>query len=322
MDRETRRRPRVRRSVIRMFVVVGFVIVCAAIGILASRGLLARNGGDVPLANNPLAAQSSRLRSSQAILIRLHDHAVLMDKRSEERVYPASLTKIMTAIVAIENLPDLQEEIELPDSIFGDLYRAEASMAGFWPAEKVQAIDLLYGSMLPSGAECTIGLANQIAGSELNFVQMMNEKAAKLGMSATHFSNATGLHDRHHYTSVKDLAALLSYALQNETFRAIFTSARHVTPPTNLHPHGVTLPSTLFSKLRESGAADGEILGGKTGYTEQAGLCLASLASVSGQDYILVTVGAKGDLRTVQYNITDALAVYRTLRGQASGFSA
>ncbi len=254
-----------------------------------------------------------KLNSSNAILVRLKDHAILMQKNSEEKIYPASLTKMMTAIVAIENLHDLKGEIKLTNSMFKGLYEVGASMAGFQPGEQVRAIDLLYGIMLPSGAECCIGLANKIAGSEKNFVKMMNQKAVDIGLENTHFENTTGLHDDNHYTTVKDLAVLLSYALKNDTFQEIFTSPRHSTPPTNKHIDGITFNSTMFEKLNDNNITGGEIVGGKTGFTSEAGLCLASLAKVNKQEYILVTVGAKGDSYSEQFNITDALAVYSSI---------
>ena len=193
----------------------------------------------------------AKLKSPNAILIRLKDHTILMQKNSDEKIYPASLTKMMTAIVAIEKLPDLKEEIKLTNSTFQGLFQADASMAGFQPGEQVKAIDLLYGVMLPSGAECCIGLADQIAGSEQNFVKIMNQKAADLGMDNTHFENTTGLHDENHYTTVKDLSILLRHALQNDTFREIFTSSRHSTQPTNKHPGGITFYS-IVSCLKTS----------------------------------------------------------------------
>jgi len=263
---------------------------------------------------DPSASISSdNLSSPNAILIRLKDHTILMQKNSEEKIYPASLTKMMTAIVAIENLPDLKGEIKLTSSTFQGLYGADASMAGFQPGERVAAIDLLYGALLPSGAECCIGLADQIAGSEQDFVKIMNQKAVDLGMDNTHFENTTGLHNENHYTTVKDLAVLLSYALQNDTFREIFTSSRHSIPPTNKHSGGITFYSTMFEELNNQNIIDGEILGGKTGYTDEAGLCLASLAKKGKQEYILVTAGAKGDNHSEQYNITDAVAVYSSI---------
>jgi D-alanyl-D-alanine carboxypeptidase (penicillin-binding protein 5/6) len=254
-----------------------------------------------------------KLKSPNAILIRLKDQTTLMQKNSEEKIYPASLTKMMTAIVAIENLHNLKEKIKLTNSTFQGLYGADASMAGFQPGEQVTAMDLLYGALLPSGAECCIGLVDQIAGSEQNFVKMMNQKAAELGMKNTHFENATGLQNENHYTTVKDLAILLSYALQNDTFREIFTSSRHFTKPTNIHPGGITFYSTMFEELKNQNITGGEILGGKTGYTDEAGLCLASLAKVGKQEYILISAGAKGDHNSEQYNITDALAVYNSI---------
>lgn len=255
-----------------------------------------------------------KLNSPNAILIRLKDHTILMQKNSEEKIYPASLTKMMTAIVVIENLPNLKGKIKLTNSTFQGLYGADASMAGFQPGEQVRAIDLLYGVMLPSGAECCIGLADQIAGSEQNFIKLMNQKAADLGMQNTHFENSTGLHNENHYTTVKDLAILLSYALQNDTFREIFTSPHHATRPTNRHPRGITFYSTMFEDLNNQNIIGGEILGGKTGYTNEAGLCLASLAKVGKQEYIMISAGAKGDHHSEQYNITDALAVYNSIR--------
>ncbi|HYE68928.1 MAG TPA: hypothetical protein VEA58_09975, partial [Anaerovoracaceae bacterium] len=105
----------------------------------------------------------------------------------------------------------------------------------------------------------------------------------------------------------------LSYALQNDTFREIFTSSRHSTPPTNKHPGGITFYSTMFEELNNQNIIDGKILGGKTGYTDEAGLCLASLAKVGKQEYILISAGAKGDHHSEQHNITDALAVYNSI---------
>lgn len=260
---------------------------------------------------NPVV--TDKLHSPNAILICLDDHTILMQKKGDQKIYPASLTKIMTETIAIENLPDLQKKITLPAPMFQELYKANASMAGFVPNEKVKAADLLYGVMLPSGAECCIGLADHIAGSEQGFVEKMNQKAEQLGMKNTHFTNCTGLHDKNHYTTVKDLSVLLCYALQNETFRDVFTSSRYSTSPTNKHPEGVTFQSTMFKSIENPVIGGGKILGGKTGFTDEAGLCLASLAESNHKKYVLVTAGAKGDHQSEQYNIDDAYEVYNDL---------
>jgi D-alanyl-D-alanine carboxypeptidase (penicillin-binding protein 5/6) len=270
----------------------------------------------IPMSIEPdftVSISPEKLNSSNAILIRLIDNAILMQKNSGEKIYPASLTKMMTAIVAIENLPDLNKKIMLTKSMFEGLYEANASMAGFQPGEQVRAIDLLYGIMLPSGAECCIALADHIAGSEQSFVKLMNQKAEDLGMKNTHFVNTSGLHNENHYTTVKDLAILLSYTLQNDIFREIFTTLRYSTASTNKHSGGITFYSTMYERLGAQNIIDGEFLGGKTGYTDEAGLCLASLAKVDEQEYILITAGAKGDHDSEQYNISDALAVYNSI---------
>ena len=260
------------------------------------------------------AIRADSIRSPYAILVRTSDHAVLVQKESDAKIYPASLTKIMTAIIAIENLPDLQQKIDLSPTMFQPLYQADASLAGFKPGEKVRALDLLYGALLPSGAECSIGLADAVSGSERSFAEKMNQKAQSLGMQHTHFTNATGLQNPDHYTTVRDLSVLLEYALQNKVFRSIFTSSRHSAPPTNKHPDGITFKSTLSRVLPDAALPNGQILGGKTGFTDDAGLCLASLARVGRQEYILVTAGAKGDHKTEQYDIDDAREVYAKLK--------
>lgn len=254
------------------------------------------------------------LYSRNAVLVRLADQRVLFEKNSDEEIYPASLTKIMTVVIAIENLTDLNQSIRLSKEMFETLYAENASLAGFLPGETVPAIDLLYGALLPSGAECCIGLAEDICGSEAGYVELMNEKAKALGMEDTHFTNTTGLHSSDHYTTVRDLALLLEYSLENDTFRDIFTSQRHYTAPTDLHPGGITLCSTLFQSMDSSGISDSLILGGKTGYTSKAGLCLASLAKIDEEEYILITAAAEGNHYTEQFNIMDALYVYSSLR--------
>lgn len=251
--------------------------------------------------------------SPNLILMRLSDQAILMEEGIEEKIYPASLTKMMTALVAIEQMPDLEERVLLPASLFEPLREENASVAGFMEDERVRAKDLLYGVLLPSGAECCVGLAQHIAGDEEAFVALMNQKAAELGMKNTHFTNTTGLHDPNHYTTVKDLALLLEYALRNETFRDAFTTERYSTAATNKHPDGITFYSTMFQGLEAVELRNGEFLGGKTGFTDEAGLCLASLAKLEDDEYILITVGAEGNHQTEPYHLEDAVTVYNSL---------
>ena len=254
------------------------------------------------------------INSSYAVLMQADSGKVVGDINGETQMYPASMTKIMTAIVAIENLKDLNQEITLTNEMVADLYAQDATQAGFQPGETVQAIDLLYGVMLPSGAECCIALADTIAGSETGFVELMNQKAEKLGLENTHFCNTTGLHADDHYSSAKDIADLLRYALKNRTFREIIESPYHSTPGTNVHPDGITFYSTMFKNLSDTEVIDGQIMGGKTGFTSEAGCCLASFAEIDDIEYILVTAGA---YQAGTPHIDDAVKLYNRL-GEAS----
>lgn len=170
--------------------------------------------------------------SRHAILLDAQSGQVLAQKRADERTAPASLTKMMTILLAIETEPDLDKQVTLPEDIFPALQTEKASMAGFAPGETVTVRDLLYGAMLPSGAECCETLARLVSGSEDNFAALMNQKAAELGMKNTHFTNPTGLTDTEHYSSAADMAKLLQAALHNATFRTILL--RNTTPPQRL----------------------------------------------------------------------------------------
>ena len=256
-----------------------------------------------------------QLYSPCAVLADLETGKTLAEHNSREKIYPASLTKIMTAILAIENTEDLNGTITLPSGFFEKLYVEDASMAGFEPGEEVLLKDLLYGILLPSGAECCLAFAENISGSEEAFTELMNQKAKALGMENTHFCNSTGLHNPNHYSTVEDILILLQYALKNQVFRAAFTSQSYSTAPSEQHPQGFTFYSTMFKYLDSAEVAGGEILGGKTGYTEEAGLCLASLADINGMEYILVTAKAAVGTHAAaeNYHILDAISVYNQL---------
>ncbi|MFD2702946.1 D-alanyl-D-alanine carboxypeptidase family protein [Paenibacillus shunpengii] len=267
------------------------------------------------------------LYSSNAKLVRLADNEALLSVNSEEKIYPASLTKIMTAILAIESLSNLEETVQLRAEIFPPLVSEGAAMAGFLPHEDVKAIDLLYGILLPSGAEASVALAQFVSSSEETsgaleqfvssseeqFVAQMNKKAAELGMRNTHFTNPTGLHDEEHYSTIDDLTILLKYALHNKQFKEIFTTTRYSTSASSLHPDGITIYSTLADQSDQMKLANGEIKGGKTGYTERAGLCLATYAVISGEEYILITAGADGNAHSEPHHLQDAIQIYNLI---------
>jgi D-alanyl-D-alanine carboxypeptidase (penicillin-binding protein 5/6) len=258
---------------------------------------------------NPEFSNAS-LHSSSALLANFDTGRVILTKNAWLRVYPASLTKIMTALLAIERLPELPERLKVDEDIFPALYAANSSMAGFLPGEDVDAMDLVYGALLQSGGECGVALARAVAGSEEAFADMMNARAKELGMNDTHFANATGLHDAEHYSTARDLSRLLFSALGNETFREVFTTAERTTAPTSHRPEGVYLENSTFSGSGPRDFDGGRIIGGKTGYTSQAGRCLASLAEKNGSLYIFVSLGNGVESSDSPYNFEDAINAY------------
>lgn len=255
----------------------------------------------------------SSLYSANAILLDVKTGKILAEKSSTDKIYPASLTKIMTVLVGAENMKDLQKEVTIPSEIQGALIENHASVAGFEMGEKVKAEDLLYGAILSSGADCCMTMAREVAGSEEEYLKLMNKKAEELGLKNTHFADVSGFHHEDNYSTVEDLAELLRGALENEEFYKVFTTNTYTTAATKEHPKGIELKSTLYKNLDTMEVTGGKILGGKTGYTEAAGLCLASLAQINGREYVLVTAKADGNLFTEGFHVKDAVNVYEQI---------
>jgi len=253
------------------------------------------------------------LLSKNVLLMEAGTQKILLDKQGQERIYPASMSKIMTVLAALEVIDDLNQTVCVGKDIFPALYAADATTVGFLPDEEVKVLDLLYGAMLPSGADASMMLALHAGGSEREFISLMNWIAKDIGMNDTLFANTTGLHNDSHYTTAKDLALLLDYALKNPVFRTVFTASEYEVAGTNKHPEGLTMSSSLFKRLHDPQIDGGTILGGKTGYTREAGLCMASLAEKAGAEFILITAGAAGNYQSEPAYIYDALTVYEGL---------
>ncbi len=259
---------------------------------------------------NNVKAEEITIYSEYYLLIDRENGEVIFEQGSDELIYPASMTKMMTLLVGIENIEDYSEEVVLDYDIFAGLYEANASMAGYGLNEVVTLEDTLYGLFLPSGAEATRAIAFEVAGSESAFVDLMNEKAVELGMFNTHFENTTGLHDDEHVTTLQDMAILLEYALNNEMFYEVFSTRYYTSYSGSYHQSGLSWQSSMFKNIESIGWGEldeSAIIGGKTGYTNPAGLCLASIASYDGRDYMLIS--AKAPING-PYHAVDALNVY------------
>ncbi len=254
-------------------------------------------------------ALGAEIGSSNAILIDLSEHTVLASKLSSEKIYPASMTKVMTLLVAVENMESLTQTATVTKATVNYCYNEGASIAGFSANETVTVRDLLYGTILPSGADATMTLAECISGSEQAFVSLMNEKARELGLTGTRFVNTSGLHDPNHYSTVHDIALILKAALENEICYKVLTASSYITSYTSQHPNGLPLHSIVHTRVSSVIISGVTVMGGKTGFTPEAGQCLATFAIANdGKEYIFVSANAPD--RTIP--ITDAEHVYET----------
>ena len=235
---------------------------------------------------------SDGLNSQHALLVRESDLAEMMNLGGDERIYPASMTKIMTALLTIENLPDLNETITVPEDIFEELTAQDASVAGFNPYEQPTVRDLLYGVLLPSGADACETLARAVGGSEEGFVAMMNQKAQELGCTSTSFTCVHGLYDYGNVSTAEDLAKIASACYANETYMQVANTQSYTLPATNLHQNERAITSTNLMLNPEYAYYRDYIRGMKTGFTTLAGRCFVTFASQNGRTYGLVILGS------------------------------
>lgn len=240
-------------------------------------------------------AEDEKFISKAVYLYNLTDDKEVLSKNENERLPMASLTKIMTVRVALKHITDLAATAPVDTDAYHRAIDMNASMAGFRGGEATSYRDLLYATMLKSAGEAADSLAINISGSMDNFVAMMNQEAEDLGLKNTSYANADGMDDPKNYQSAKDCAMLIKDSLEDGNFRAIFTKRDFVTRPTLDHPDGVYLESTVFSHLKKYNQNGFEIIGGKSGTTDKAGLCWATLAEKNGKEYILVVMGVPYD---------------------------
>ncbi len=245
------------------------------------------------------------ITSPYAYLYDLENNQVLYNKNGDEQIYPASMTKLMTAIIAVEHL-DLDETITITSEMYSPFAGIDASVAGFSIGESPTVRDLLYGLLLPSGADSACVLAYAAAGNIDSFVLLMNDKVNELGLSHTHFTNTTGLHNPNQYSTCADIAKICATAVQYDAIKEILETKNYTTGPLLYHPEGLALTDHISDSLRYGITG---FVGGKTGYTPDAGRCLASYAVINGMQCILVTANAT----EVSIPQTDAYDIYSYL---------
>lgn len=248
--------------------------------------------------------------SENALLIDLDTDTILAQRAAKTIISPASMTKVLTVLVAAEHIGEAQldDTFTITLDITDYSYVNDCSNAGFLENETVTVRDLFYGTILPSGADAALGLAVYVAGSQEAFVELMNEKLAALGLSSTaHMTNCVGLYNENHYCTIYDMAMIMEAAIENELCKEVLGTRIYTTSPTSQHPEGITL-SNWFIRRIEDKDTGGQVLGAKTGYVNQSGSCAVSYArDHAGKQYLCVTAHATSSWRCIY----DHVAIYK-----------
>lgn len=268
------------------------------------------------------------IQSNNAILVELGNYEAIAEKDADVKIYPASMTKVMTLLVVCENVTSLTKKLVVTQEAID--YKREQGGSGLLVDSSLEdgftIEDLLYILSYDSDTIACLLLAKEVAGSEKAFVELMNQKAAELGLVNTHFTNSTGLHNEEHYTTCREMAAIMAYALDNTLARRILLSREDkafIAYKGNTDEKVVTYYASPDWYQKEGGSRfKGDInlstvtvKGGKTGYTDEAGVCLVTYAesSSTGKCYINVIVGKpKGSGVTESVSTKDVKFIYNT----------
>ena len=265
-----------------------------------------------------VAIPEKSLYSSYAALADLSTGEIIASRKANEEIYPASMTKVMTLIVVVENLPDencLKDEITISQSVCHAMTSAGSSGIGLEAGEKISVESLLYALILKSDGVAACELARYVAGSEEDFVKLMNEKAAEMGLTSTHFENPTGLFHPDHKSTAREIASIMAYAMNMKLCRKVMLTQSYNAPCVGVDGKTFSynlyhsLIVTQFDKIPVNQPDTVKVAAAKTGFTDESRFCLVTYAeSADGHGYVCVT--AKGD----SYNacVADYITIYNT----------
>ena len=247
------------------------------------------------------AQLGEELPSACAVVIDVDGGTILAEKDARTVISPASMTKILTLLVAAEHITDLDDTFTMTIDITDYCYVNDCSVVGLEVGETVSVRELLYGTILPSGADAALGLATYVAGSQEAFVALMNQKLEELGLSGTaHFTNCVGLYDPDHFCTVYDMAMILKAAMENQLCREVLNARIYETAPTTEHPEGQILSNWFLRRIEDKDTGGIAVIGAKTGFVVQSGNCAASCGqSPDGREYICVTANAYSSWRAI-----------------------
>ena len=256
-------------------------------------------------AQKPLSDEGDySAEAKAALLYDLNSETLVFAQDIDEKLYPASLTKVMTCLLTLEMQPDLDQMVTVTSEGLKDMEPGGSNVA-LQVGEQISVRDLLYCLMVKSGNDAASVLAVHNSGSIEAFVEVMNRRAAELGCTGTHFVNAHGLHHDDHYTTARDMARILREAMQHPLFEEIFCTKEYTVPATNVsEPRELATTNFLIRSSGYPDVTDSRVLGGKTGNTSKAGRCLVTVSEKDGMKLISVILGAKGTRGSDGYSFT------------------
>ncbi|MBE6958470.1 MAG: D-alanyl-D-alanine carboxypeptidase [Ruminococcaceae bacterium] len=239
-----------------------------------------------------LSEEEKITETAKAVIVyERNSGTMLYAHNPDDKIYPTSMVKLMTVLVAIEN-GDLDEKVTVTRKVLNQVPIGILG-AGLTAGEEITLRDLLFSTMVESATDSAVVAAAHVGGGIDGFLMMMNEKAQALGCTKTHYGNVHGLHDENTYTTARDIARLTDAALQNETFREMFCTARYTMSATNKRQEAWTITTTNnMMNERNSKYYDKRVTGGKTGATDQGGRCLTLTAEKDGMELLCVVMGA------------------------------
>ena len=230
--------------------------------------------------------------SKAVIIYELTSDTMIYAWNPDDRIYPASMVKLMTALVALEN-GELTDEVTVTKRALNNVAIGSVS-AGLVAGEELTLEALLYSMMAASANDAAVVIAEHIGGTQDNFIKMMNERAAALGCTGTNYTNAHGLHDEQTYTTARDICRILDFALDIPEFKAMFQAKSYTIPATNKSEERLVLTSNhMMSTETIKKYYDARVTGGKTGATDEAGRCLAATAEGGGMELLTIVMGAE-----------------------------
>lgn len=256
------------------------------------------------LVSTPIKAkeESVSLHSDYVYVYSLKDNRSLYEKNAKEKIYPSSMTKLMTILCALDYIEDLNEKVVISETLLAGLEETGASSAGFKVNDTPTYLDLLYGIMLSSGTDEAKVVALSLFGDEAIFVDKMNKKAKQMHLENTHFVNTSGLHNDDHYSSAYDMAMIVKEGLKNKIFKTIYCASSYTTTT------GLVLSSAYENQVALLDKDASVIKGYKTGFTNEASLCSASYMMLENEPIIMISGQTHSDA-SYPYHIEDALTM-------------